>query len=50
MIGQAKVRAARGDRAGALAIYLEQMKRALTSDIAARIGDLYADPRQLCGG
>ena len=40
--GQGKVRAARGDREGALAIYLEQLKRTPTLDLAARIGDLYA--------
>lgn len=42
MIGQGKVRAARGDRDGALAIYLDQLKRTPTLDLAARIGDLYA--------
>ena len=42
MIGQGKVRVARGDRDGALAIYLEQLKRTPTLDLAARIGDLYA--------
>jgi tetratricopeptide (TPR) repeat protein len=42
VIGQGKVRAARGDRDGALAIYLEQLKRTPTLDLAARIGDLYA--------
>jgi tetratricopeptide (TPR) repeat protein len=42
MIGQGKVRVARGDREGALAIYLEQLKRTPTLDLAARIGDLYA--------
>jgi tetratricopeptide (TPR) repeat protein len=43
MIGQGKVKAARGDRDGALAIYLEQMKRTPTLDLATRIGDLYAE-------
>jgi len=42
VIGQGKVRVARGDRGGALAIYLEQLKRTPTLDLAARIGDLYA--------
>ena len=42
MIGQGKVRVARGDREGALAIYLAQLKRTPTLDVAARIGDLYA--------
>jgi tetratricopeptide (TPR) repeat protein len=42
MIGQGKVRVARGDREGALALYLEQLKRTPTLDLAARIGDLYA--------
>jgi len=42
VIGRGKVRAARGDREGALAIYLEQLKRTPTLDLAARIGDLYA--------
>ena len=42
MIGQGKVQAARGDREGALATYLEQLKRTPTLDLAARIGDLYA--------
>jgi len=40
--GQGKVQAARGDRNGALAMYLEQLKRTPTLDLAARIGDLYA--------
>ncbi len=42
VIGQGKVRVARGDREGALAIYLAQLKRTPTLDLAARIGDLYA--------
>jgi tetratricopeptide (TPR) repeat protein len=42
VIGQGKVQVARGDRDGALAIYLEQLKRTPTLDLAARIGDLYA--------
>jgi tetratricopeptide (TPR) repeat protein len=42
VIGQGKVRVARGDRDAALAIYLEQLKRTPTLDLAARIGDLYA--------
>jgi tetratricopeptide (TPR) repeat protein len=40
--GEGKVRVARGDREAALAIYLEQLKRTPTLDLAARIGDLYA--------
>ena len=43
MIGQGKVQAARGDRDGALAAYLDQLKRTPTLDLAARIGDLYAE-------
>ncbi len=43
MIGQGKVKAATGDRDGALAIYLDQLKRTPTLDLAARIGDLYAE-------
>jgi tetratricopeptide (TPR) repeat protein len=42
VIGQGKVRVARGDTEGALAIYLAQLKRTPTLDLAARIGDLYA--------
>jgi tetratricopeptide (TPR) repeat protein len=42
MVGEGKVKAARGDRDGALAIYLIQLKRTPTLDLAARIGDLYA--------
>jgi tetratricopeptide (TPR) repeat protein len=41
--GTGKVTVARGDRAGALAIYLEQLKRTPTLDLAWRIGDLYAE-------
>ena len=40
--GAGKVNAARGDRDGALAIYVEQLKRTPTLDLASRIGDLYA--------
>lgn len=36
-----KVKAARGDHAGALDVYLEQLKRSPALDLAARIGDLY---------
>jgi len=43
MVGQGKVRVARGDRDGALAIYLEQLKRTPTIDLATRTGDLYAE-------
>jgi tetratricopeptide (TPR) repeat protein len=42
VMGQGKVLVARGDRDRALAIYLEQLKRTPTLDLAARIGDLYA--------
>jgi len=42
MIGQGKVKAAQGHPDEALAIYLEQLKRTPTLDLAARIGDLYA--------
>jgi tetratricopeptide (TPR) repeat protein len=41
--GQGKLRAARGDHDGALTIYLEQLKRTPTLDLAVRIGDLYAE-------
>jgi tetratricopeptide (TPR) repeat protein len=43
MIGQGKVKVARGDREGALALYLDHMKRTPTLDLASRIGDLYAE-------
>src|SRR4029079_14015595 len=43
MIGQGKVKAAAGDRDAALAIFLEQLKRAPTLDLAARVGDLYSE-------
>jgi tetratricopeptide (TPR) repeat protein len=42
MIGLAKVKAARGDRAGALDAYRDQLRRTPSLDLAARIGDLYA--------
>jgi tetratricopeptide (TPR) repeat protein len=42
MIGLGKVRVARGDRDGALEIFLAQMKRTPTLDLAARIGDIFA--------
>ena len=45
MIGQGKVKVARGDHDGALQLYLDQMKRTPTLDLAARIGDLYAEAR-----
>ncbi|HYM22043.1 MAG TPA: tetratricopeptide repeat protein [Vicinamibacterales bacterium] len=41
MIGLGKVKAARGDRAGALAVYRDQFHRTPSLDLAARIGDLY---------
>ena len=42
MIGQGKVKAARGDFDGALIFYLDQLTRTPTLDLAARVGDLYA--------
>lgn len=42
MIGRGKVAAARGDRAEALNIYLDQLGRTPTLELAGRIGDLYA--------
>jgi tetratricopeptide (TPR) repeat protein len=42
MVGAGKVKDARGDRQGALALYLEQLKRTPTLDLAWRIGDLFA--------
>lgn len=41
-IGLGKVKVARGDHDAALTIYLDQMTRTPTLDLAARIGDLYA--------
>ena len=41
-IGQGKVQVLRGNREGALTIFLEQFRRTPTLDLAARIGDLYA--------
>jgi tetratricopeptide (TPR) repeat protein len=41
VIGQGKVKAARGDRDAALAVFLGQLKRTPTLDLAARIGDIY---------
>jgi tetratricopeptide (TPR) repeat protein len=49
MVGIAKVTAAQGDRDGALKVYLDQLHRTPTLDLAGRIGDLYAqagDSRQ----
>jgi tetratricopeptide (TPR) repeat protein len=43
MVGMGKVRAARGDRDGALEIFLAQLKRTPTLDLAARIGDIFAE-------
>jgi tetratricopeptide (TPR) repeat protein len=42
MIGQGKVQAVQGNRERALAIFLDQFGRTPTLDLAARIGDLYA--------
>jgi tetratricopeptide (TPR) repeat protein len=41
MVGMGKVKVARGDHASALAIYLQQLKRSPSLDLAARLGDLY---------
>jgi tetratricopeptide (TPR) repeat protein len=41
MVGTAKVKAAGGDRASALPIYLSQLQRSPSLELAARIGDLY---------
>jgi tetratricopeptide (TPR) repeat protein len=43
VVGRGKLQAARGDHDSALTIYLEQLKRTPTLDLAARIGDLYAE-------
>jgi len=43
IVGQGKVLVARGDPERALEIYLQQLKRTPTVDLAARIGDLYAE-------
>jgi len=43
MIGQGKLKMALGDAEAALAIYLAQLRRAPSLDLAARIGDLYAE-------
>jgi tetratricopeptide (TPR) repeat protein len=43
MVGHGKVKAASGDDDGALEIYLDEVKRTPTLDLAARIGDLYAE-------
>ena len=42
MVGQGKVKVARGETDAALGIYLEQLKRTPSLDLASRIGDLYA--------
>jgi tetratricopeptide (TPR) repeat protein len=42
MLGQGKVLIAAGDADGALSIYLGQLERTPTLDLAARVGDLYA--------
>jgi tetratricopeptide (TPR) repeat protein len=42
MAGLGKAAAARGDRDGALDIFLAQFRRTPTLDLAARVGDLYA--------
>jgi tetratricopeptide (TPR) repeat protein len=43
VVGQGKVKVARGDRDGARALYIDQLRRTPTLDLAARIGDLYAE-------
>lgn len=43
VVGRGKLQVARGDRDGALLTFLEQLKRTPTLDLAARIGDLYAE-------
>jgi len=43
MVGLGKVKVASGDRDGALDLFLAQLKRTPTLDVAARIGDLYAE-------
>jgi tetratricopeptide (TPR) repeat protein len=40
-VGAGKARLALGDRTGALAIFLDEMRRTPTVDLAARIGDMY---------
>lgn len=47
VIGQGKVKVAQGDHEAALALYLDQLKRTPTLDLAARIGDLYAEARKV---
>ena len=42
MVGLGRVKVERGDSDTALEIYLDQLKRTPTLDLAARIGDLYA--------
>jgi tetratricopeptide (TPR) repeat protein len=42
IIGRGRVQAARGDWDGALATFLDQLKRTATLDLAARVGDVYA--------
>jgi tetratricopeptide (TPR) repeat protein len=43
MVGRGKVKVEQGRREEALEIYLDQLKRTPTIDLASRIGDLYAD-------
>jgi tetratricopeptide (TPR) repeat protein len=43
MTGLGKLRIAQGDPGGALAIFLDQLSRTPTLDLAARIADLHAD-------
>ena len=43
VVGQGKVKVTRGERDEALQMFLDQLKRTPTLDLAARIGDLYAE-------
>jgi tetratricopeptide (TPR) repeat protein len=43
VVGRGKLQVARGDRDSALLTFLEQLKRTPTLDLAARVGDLYAE-------
>jgi tetratricopeptide (TPR) repeat protein len=43
VVGRGKLQVARGDRDSALLTFLDQLKRTPTLDLAARIGDLYAE-------
>jgi tetratricopeptide (TPR) repeat protein len=47
IIGLGKVASARGQRGEALNVYLEQLKRTPTLELAGRIGDIYAEDGNL---